>query len=184
MECGAQLEPVHHFCWNCGARRWSPPDPAANPPTQVTEPPTASPAPAAAPTTAVRPKPAGRRAELGVLPWLYAGGAVFFLVWGTQALALVVAPAGRSQLLTEMGRQGVPANARPTLLLLYGALLIGAAVAAAGLHAAAFYGLRRMRWWGWLAAVVVAGFWSLLIVGLPVLLRLVSRNVREAFGVD
>jgi hypothetical protein len=119
-----------------------------------------------------------------MLPWLYAGGSIFFLVWGTQALALLLAPAGRSQLLTEMLRQGVPASARPTLLLLYGAVVIGAALAAAGLHAAAFYGLRRRRWWGWLAAVVVAGFWSLLIVGLPVLLRLVSRNVREAFGVE
>jgi hypothetical protein len=31
---------------------------------------------------------------------------------------------------------------------------------------------------------VVASFWSLIIVGIPVLLRLVNRNVRQAFGVD
>jgi len=30
----------------------------------------------------------------------------------------------------------------------------------------------------------VAALWSLLIVGIPVLLRLVDRNVRQAFGVD
>jgi hypothetical protein len=83
-----------------------------------------------------------------------------------------------------MGRQGVPPNARTTVLVIYGVVLIGAALVAVGLHAAAFYGLRRRRWWGWLAAVVVAGIWSLLIVGLPVLLRLVSRNVREAFGME
>jgi hypothetical protein len=119
-----------------------------------------------------------------VLPWLYAAGAVFFLVWATQALALLLAPAGQSQLIAEMGRQGVPADARATVLIIYGAVVIGAALTAAGLHAGAFYGLRRRRWWGWLAAVIVAGFWSLLIVGLPVLLKLVRRNVRQAFGVE
>jgi hypothetical protein len=123
-------------------------------------------------------------ADLGLLPWLYAAGAVFFLVWATQALALLLAPSGRAQLLNEMGRQGVPANAQATVLALYGAFLIGAALAAAGLHAGAFYGLRRRRWWGWVAAVIVAGFWSLLIVGLPVLLKLVSRSVRQTFGME
>ena len=97
---------------------------------------------------------------------------------------MLLAPAGRTQLVTEMARQGVPADAQAMALVVYGVFLIGAALAAAGLHAAAFYGLRRRRWWGWLAAVIVAGFWSLLIVGLPVLLKLVSRNVRQAFGME
>lgn len=127
---------------------------------------------------------AARPVDLGLLPWLYAAGAVFFLVWATQALALLLAPAGRGQLVTEMARQGIPADAQNMVLIVYGVILIGAALAAAALHAAGFYGLRRRRWWGWLAAVVVAAFWSLLIVGLPVLLRLVSRNVRQTFGVD
>jgi hypothetical protein len=119
-----------------------------------------------------------------VLPWVCAGGAVFFLVWATQALAVFLAPAGRGQLLAELARQGIPPSARPTLVLVYGVVMIGGVLAAAALHAAAFYGLRRRRRWGWLSAVVVAGLWSLVIVGLPVLLRLIDRNVRQAFGVD
>ena len=177
IQCGAELDPAHRFCWNCGAARWSPGAPSsesAQPAERPAEPARAAPARAAVPA----------RVDLGLLPWLYAAGAVFFLVWGTQALALVLAPAGQSQLLAEMARQGIPADMRRTVLLIYGIALIGAALAAAGLHAAAFYGLRRRRWWGWLAAVVVAGVWSLLIVGIPVLVRLVSRPVRTAFGVE
>ena len=142
------------------------------------------PPPRPAPATSRLAAPAAGATDLGLLPWLYAAGAVFFLVWATQALALLLAPSGRAQLLTEMGHQGVPASAQTTVLIGYGAFLIGAALAAAALHAGAFYGLRRRRWWGWLAAVIVAGFWSLLIVGLPVLLKLVSRNVRQAFGME
>lgn len=135
-------------------------------------------------TPAVDP---GRRPvaiSLGPLPWLFAAGAIFFLVWATQALAIFLSPVGRGQLLTEMGRQGVPASAQQTVMVAYGVALIGAALAAAALHAAAFYGLRRRRRWGWLSAVVVAGLWSLVIVGLPVLRRLIDRNVRQAFGID
>jgi hypothetical protein len=120
----------------------------------------------------------GAGADLGVLPWLYAAGAIFCLVWATRTLAYLLAPAGRSQL------SGMSGDLRPTAVIISGFALIGMALVAVGLHAAAFYGLRRRARWGWLAAVVVAGFWSLLIVGLPVLLRLISRNVREAFGVD
>ena len=177
IRCGAQLDPAHRFCWNCGAPRWSPAESSSD---SVASAPAPAPAPTAAP---VRPTvPA--RVDLGLLPWLYAAGAVFFLVWGTQALALLLAPTGQSQLLAEMARQGIPAEMRRNVLLVYGLALIGAALVAAGLHAAAFYGLRRRRWWGWLAAVVVAGVWSLLIVGIPVLVRLVSRPVRAAFGVE
>jgi hypothetical protein len=155
----------------------------------VTGPPTPSgpsPAPPAqrSPVRAAARTATSRDADLGLLPWLYAAGAVFFLVWATQGLALLLAPAGRSQLIAEMAHQGVPADAQNMVLAIYGVILVGAALAAAALHAAAFYGLRRRRWWGWLAAVVVAAFWSLLIVGLPVLLKLVSRNVRQAFGVE
>src|ERR1700736_5111952 len=28
VDCGAQLEPSHLFCWRCGAPRWTPPQPA------------------------------------------------------------------------------------------------------------------------------------------------------------
>ena len=66
----------------------------------------------------------------------------------------------------------------------YVAVFVGGLLVAAALHGSAFYGLRRFRRWGWIAAVVVASLWSLLIVGIPVLLRLLNRNVRQAFGVD
>lgn len=117
-------------------------------------------------------------ADLGVLPWLYAAGAIFCLVWATRTLAYLLAPAGRSQLT------GMSGDLRPSAVVISGFIFIGMALVAVGLHAAAFYGLRRKARWGWLAAVVVAGFWSLLIVGLPVLLRLISRNVRQSFGME
>jgi len=88
--CGARLEPGHRYCWSCGTQRWTP------------EP--ASPAP-------VRPAAAGP-VSLGLLPWFYGAGAVFFLVWATQALAVFLSPVGRADLGTEMARQGVPAAMR------------------------------------------------------------------------
>jgi hypothetical protein len=188
IECGAQLEPSHRFCWRCGAPRWTPPEPARSEETG-SGPPELS-GGAAAPIAPPPPRPAptaegvrGSRApvagaDLGVLPWLYAAGAIFCLVWATRTLAYLLAPAGRSQLA------GMSGDLRPTAVVVSGFILIGMALVAVGLHAAAFYGLRRKARWGWLAAVVVAGFWSLLIVGLPVLLRLISRNVRQSFGMD
>ncbi len=183
IHCGARLEAVHRFCWSCGNARWTPegePAPAPAPPADVPAPPTPGtqvfqrrPVAAAAPVT-----------SLGVLPWLYAAGAVLFLVYATQGLAFLLSPGGRSQLATDLTRQGVAASMQSQVLAAYWVLLIGGSVIAALLHGAAFYGLRRFRRWGWIAAVVVAALWSLLVVGIPVLVRLVSRNVRQAFGVD
>jgi hypothetical protein len=121
---------------------------------------------------------------LGLLPWFYAAGAVFFLIWATQALAVFLSPTGRAQLLDDLSKQGYPAAEQPWVLAAQGFFVLGAAVIAAGLHATAFYGLRRVRRWGWLAAVVIAGFWSLLVVGIPVLRRLLSPPIRHAYGVD
>lgn len=124
------------------------------------------------------------RVTLGLLPWFYAAGAVFFLIWATQALAVFLSPAGRAQLLSEIARQGYSAAEQPWVLVGQGVFVLGAELVAAGLHATAFYGLRRVRRWGWLAAVVIAGFWSLLVVGIPVLRRLLSPPIRHAYGVD
>src|SRR5205823_13969300 len=126
VECGAELDAAHQFCWRCGARRWSPGEPASpgatgapsSPPPSVPPPP-----PRPAPATSRLAAPAAGATDLGLLPWLYAAGAVFFLVWATQALALLLAPSGRAQLLTEMGHQGVPASAQTTVLIGYGAFL-------------------------------------------------------------
>ena len=165
IECGAQLETEHKFCWNCGAERWR--GPAA----EVPEP-------------AESERPSLAPASLGALPWFFAAGAIFFLIWVTQTAAVFAAPAGRAQLASNLAASGVNPQQRTLLLALFGALMIGAGLALAALHGAAFYGLRRQRRWGWTAAVLVAGLWSLVIVGIPVLLRLLARNTRQAFGVD
>ncbi|HSR22416.1 MAG TPA: hypothetical protein VLW53_02615, partial [Candidatus Eisenbacteria bacterium] len=122
--------------------------------------------------------------SLGLLPWLYAAGAILFLVEATQGLAYLLSPGGRAQLAAELTRQGVAPAIQGGILTAYWIVLIGGSLVAATLHGTAFYGLRRLRRWGWIAAVVVAALWSLLIVGIPVLVRLVSRDVRRAFGVD
>src|SRR5205085_738538 len=97
VECGARLEPAHQFCWRCGGPRWSPAEPASGgEPAAPATGPAAPPHPGSPPAPPARPAPpapaaAGARggaatrrdADLGVLPWLYAAGAGFFLAWAT-----------------------------------------------------------------------------------------------------
>lgn len=172
--CGAQLGSGHRFCSHCGAPRW----PAAHLLSAVPPPPgPGTPAIGARPTGSGRP-------GLGLLPWFYAAGAVYLLVLDTQLLAYYLSPVWREQQLQLLAHQGYPPPFRSLVLALTGVIFIGLFSGAASAHAMAFYGLRRLRRWGWLAAVLIAGLWSLLVVGLPVLLRLTSRNVRQAYGVD
>ncbi|HZV50754.1 MAG TPA: zinc ribbon domain-containing protein [Candidatus Dormibacteraeota bacterium] len=179
INCGARLEPDHRFCWSCGTPRWTPAAPVGDggegaprpPPTPGTSPFQATPVPA--------PK-----VDLGLLPWCYAAGAIFFLLLLAQDLPYVLSPAGRSLLIAQMARSGLPPSMEDSALITYVLVVMGGELVAAAIHAAAFYGLRWHRRWGWLAAVVVACFWSLLIVGIPVLVRLVNREVRQAFGVE
>jgi hypothetical protein len=189
ISCGAWLEATHRYCWSCGAARWIPPpeEPAA--PAEGApraEPERAPPTPG---TTVFDRPPAARPAApadpgLGLLPWFYAAGAIFFLVEATKGLASVLSPAGRAQVLGELTRDGLGTSIGEGGLIAYWLVFIVACLVAAALHGAAFHGLRRLRRWGWISAVVVASIWSLLIVGIPVLVRLVNRNVRQAFGVD
>ncbi|MBO0684610.1 MAG: zinc ribbon domain-containing protein [Candidatus Dormibacteraeota bacterium] len=181
--CGAQLESAHRFCWSCGAPRWVPePDDERHPIAAGAAPDERPPAVAGTPANrAVAPQ---ESADLGVLPWFFGAGALFFLFWATQPAAQLVAPAGRAQLMQGFAKQGYGAADQPLMLAVYGFLVLGGFLVAAGLHATAFYGLRKVRRWGWLAAVVIAGFWSLLVVGIPVLRRLLSPPVRHAYGVD
>jgi hypothetical protein len=179
ISCGARLEAAHRFCWNCGVARWTPDATAAAP-----EPERAPPTPGTSVFGAPRAAAATPAVSLGLLPWFYAAGAVLFLIEATQVLAYLLSAGGRSQLAAELTRQGVAASVQGEVLVGYAVFLVGGSLVAAALHATAFYGLRRFRRWGWIAAVVVAALWSLLIVGIPVLVRLVNRNVRQAFGVD
>jgi hypothetical protein len=116
------------------------------------------------------------------LPYLYAAGAVFWLVVLTQFVAVLAAPAGRDQIEQAFVNAGFGGNAG-ALLAVEATLLVFFEASAAALHAAAYYGLKRYRAWGWASAVVVAGAWSLILVGIPVFLLLLRRRTREAYGV-
>jgi biotin transporter BioY len=56
-------------------------------------------------------------------------------------------------------------------------------IVAAALHATAYFGLRARKPWGWIAAVIVAAAWSLLLIGIPVLVLLIRSNTRHAYGI-
>jgi hypothetical protein len=116
------------------------------------------------------------------LPFLFAAGAVFWLVQITQAAAMVAAPVGRDRLAQTLINAGITHDVSAVLTAYLVAIFALEAIAA-GLHGAAYYGLRRKRPWGWIVAVLVAGAWSLVIVGIPVFAFLLQRKTREAYGV-
>ena len=116
------------------------------------------------------------------LPYLFGAGAIFWLVNLTQSAALAAAPVGRAQLVQTLMNAGLTANASAYLVIYFGVVFVFEATAA-GLHGAAFYGLRSRRWWGWVVAIIVAGAWSLVLVGIPVLVFLLQRRTRQAYGV-
>ena len=70
-----------------------------------------------------------------------------------------------------------------TILIAEATMIFLFIVAAVALHAAAYYGLRRVRPWGWISAVIVAAGWSLVLVGIPVLILLLRRSTRQRFGI-
>lgn len=116
------------------------------------------------------------------LPYLFAAGAIFWLVNVTQTAALAASPVGRGQLEQTLVNTGLTKNAS-AFLVIYFAAVFTFEVTAAGLHGAAFYGLRGKKWWGWLIAVIVAGAWSLILIGIPVFIFLLQRQTRKAYGV-
>ena len=116
------------------------------------------------------------------LPYVFAAGAIFWLVNLTQTAALAASPVGRGQLEQTLVNTGLTQNASAFLFVYFAAVFMLEATAA-GLHGAAFYGLRGMRWWGWVVAVIVAGAWSLVLIGIPVFVFLLQRQTRKAYGV-
>lgn len=180
ISCGLVLQAEHRFCPRCGAPRWYyPPAPYT---AAQTAPPTSPPGPpgpgvqaAAAPVLPIRPS--------RLLPWFYAGAAVLWLISATQATALVISRAGRAQLAQQIDAGGLgPATQGGVLALGLAQVLFF--VAAACLHAIAFYGLRARRRWGWLTAVLLAGLWSLVLVGIPLLVVLLRPSTRRFYGID
>ncbi len=121
--------------------------------------------------------------RLRMLPWLYAAGAVFWLIVLTQFAAFLIAPAGREQLRQAVIDRGYTSNA-DAILLVDAAIIVAIELFAAILHGVAYYGLRAYRAWGWVVAVVVSVAWSLVLVGIPILLFLLRRPVRQSYGIS
>ncbi len=128
------------------------------------------------------PAPPATSPTLRWLPWIFAIGAVFWLVNLTQAAALAAAPVGRAQLEQTLVSSGFTHTASAFLVVYFAAVFVFEGTAAF-LHGAAYYGLRARRWWGWVVAVIVAGAWSLVLIGIPMLVFLLQRRTREAYGV-
>jgi hypothetical protein len=127
------------------------------------------------------PKPAPP-AGLRWLPFIFGAGTVFWLIQLVQFAAVVAAPAGRDQLHQALVQAGVKGDVS-TLMLAEAALVFFFVGAAACLHATAFFGLRARRPWGWIAAVIVAAAWSLILVGIPVLYVLIKTSTRRVYGI-
>ena len=174
INCGQALEPEHQYCPRCGAVRWNPPEPSP----------------------ALRPPPgAGSQTFLGTaprvpaashprwLPFVFAAGAVFWLVELAQFAAIVAAPAGRDQLRQALATAGIKQDIS-TVMVYESVMVFLFEAAAAALHATAYFGLRRLRPWGWVAAVIVAAAWSLILVGIPLLIVLLRRQTRQSFGIS
>jgi hypothetical protein len=116
------------------------------------------------------------------LPFVFGAGAVFWLVQLTEFAAIVAAPAGRDQLDQALVQAGIKGDLS-TLLVLEAVIFSFFLIVAAALHATAYFGLRARKPWGWIVAVIVAAAWSLLLVGIPVLLLLIRSNTRHAYGI-
>jgi hypothetical protein len=117
------------------------------------------------------------------LPYLFAAGAVFWLIELTQFAAVLAAPAGREQLRQALLNAGIATNV-DTLLVAESVIIAFLELAAAALHGAAYYGLKGHRAWGWVVAVVVSAAWSLVLVGIPILVFLLRRPTREFYGIS
>jgi hypothetical protein len=130
------------------------------------------------------PKPPAAAPSVGLrwLPLIFGGGAVFWLVYLAAFAAVVAAPAGRDQLRQTFVQDGVKGDLS-TLIVAYAIVGFVFLIVAAALHATAYFGLKARRPWGWIAAVTVAAAWSLVIVGIPVLVLLLRSSTRHAYRI-
>lgn len=146
----------HLYCPRCGARRR---------------------------LSSLQPAPERSPTATRWLPFLFAAGAVFWLIELVQFAAVVAAPAGRDQLTQTLVKAGIKGDVT-TVLVLECSIVFLIEVAAVALHACAYYGLRRIKVWGWVAAVITSVAWSLVLIGIPVLVYLLQRPTREAYGIS
>lgn len=161
IQCGHPLSPEHRFCPACGTGRWIPPS---------------------------TPEEDSRAAAAGALPlpglpWVFAAGAVLWLLLLAETAGGLAATPTRRQILDQLARSGYSGQDAVVLALVEGAIMLLIPLAIAALHATAFYGLRGRHRWGWFAAVLVAGAWSLALVGIPILALLLRPATRSAYNV-
>jgi len=128
-------------------------------------------------------KPQVLSGPLRWLPYLFAAGAVFWLVELTRFGAYLAAPAGRDVLTQALVNGGFTGNVNAALTG-ESVMIFVFGLSAAVLHGVAYYGLRRMRIWGWITAVIVAAGWSVVVIGIPILVILLRRSTREAYGIS
>ena len=121
--------------------------------------------------------------QLRWLPYLFAAGAVFWLIELTRFAAYLAAPAGRAQLEQAIVSSGATGNVSG-ILIVEAVVIFFIGLCASVLHGAAYYGLKRVRVWGWITAVMVSAGWSVVLLGIPVLLFLLRRSTREAYGIS
>ena len=131
----------------------------------------------------MRPQGSAPSAGLRWLPYVFAAGAIFWLVELTRFAAYLAAPAGRQVLEQALINSGVSGNVHG-ILVAEAVLIFFIGLCAAALHAAAYYGLKRVRLWGWITAVMVSGAWSLVLLGIPILVLLLRKSTRDIYGVS
>jgi hypothetical protein len=124
------------------------------------------------------PPPAGLR----WLPFIFGAGAIFWLVQLAQFAAVVAAPVGRDELHQALVQAGLKGDLS-TWIVIEATLVFFFVGAAACLHATAYFGLRARKPWGWIAALIVAAAWSLILVGIPVLYVLIKSSTRHAYQI-
>jgi hypothetical protein len=116
------------------------------------------------------------------LPFLFGAGAIFWLVQLAQFAAVLAAPLGREQLHQALVQAGVKGDVS-TSIAIEAAIVIFFVVAAACLHATAYFGLRARQPWGWITALIAAAAWSLILVGIPVLYLLLKPTTRRMYRI-
>ena len=116
------------------------------------------------------------------LPFVYGAGAVFWLVELAQFAATIAAPAGRDQVRQALVQNGAKSDLS-TLIVIYAIIGFFFVIVAASLHATAYFGLKARKPWGWIVAVIVAAAWSVILIGIPVLVVLSRSSTRHAYGI-
>ena len=130
------------------------------------------------------PKPPAPAQPVGLrwLPVVFGAGAVFWLLNLAVFAATIAAPAGRDQVQQSLAQGGAKGDLM-TLIVVYAIVGFVFLIVAALLHAAAYFGLRARKPWGWIAAVIVAAAWSVILIGIPMLVVLLRSSTRHAYRI-